>query len=129
MAKWDPNCSTKCSFCNVEEETYCHLFYTCAKTRELWTRIENSICCTGNNINITPVNVILNQISSNKKDVMNFICLLLKQYVYRCRCMREQLSFIQFKQHVIKIRSYEKLNASLSNKLVFHYQKWSKIDW
>ena len=69
-----------------------------------------------NNITIdelTAEKVIFNTINKKAMNVENFIVLLAKQYIYRCRCMEENLSLYEFKSLVTQTR----------NRKIYRYQK------
>ena len=63
-------------------------------------------------------------IEGQPNDVKNFCCLILKQYIYRQRCLKQQLSFQELKTIIFNIRGIEKYIAKQNNRLTKHYNKW-----
>ena len=69
---------------------------------------------------------MLNTITKGRHNVVNFICLLLKQYIYKQRCQEKNLNFSAFQAHVKNIENTEKYIAIKHGKLDKHVRKWSK---
>ena len=75
-----------CSFCKSEVETYEHLFIKCKFVEPLWLFLlelakENNIV-----IEVTFANILCNDVHENVNHVLNFMALMLKQYIYKKRC-------------------------------------------
>ena len=60
------------------------------------------------------------------KHIKNTICLLVKQFIYRQRCLQKDISIVQFKKHVYNIKGYEKYYALKNNKINKHLRKWGE---
>ena len=82
--------SPLCSFCNLYDETPCHIFYECDRVKFLWSEL---VQCFQNTLilpTLTPQTAILgildsvsnNSFSENNKKLINHILLVLKLYVY-----------------------------------------------
>ena len=56
--------------------------------------------------------------------VINFLCLVTKQYIYRQRCTGGELNFPQLKQIVLGIINVEKYIAIKNNRLIQHERMW-----
>ena len=68
--------------------------------------------------------VMSNRIIDNARNIKNFICLLLKQYIYRKRCFKEKPTFQEFKQIVWQTKNIENFIAVKNNQLAKHVKKW-----
>ena len=79
-------------------------------------------------INFSVETVIFNKLVEPRYDIKNFLCLVAKQYIYRCKCTGERLEFAQFKEIVNRVEINEKYYATKSNKLEKHYKKWYNRD-
>ena len=96
-----------CSFCGEQEETVEHMFIYCNYVKELWLRTEPWMSKRfGENppIHFQVETVLFNKLVPEWGLVKNFICLLVKYYVYRQRCLKEAISFSSLQQYItIKI--------------------------
>ena len=127
LAKWRIKDSALCSFCGEQEETIEHMFIYCTHVKELWLRIEPWMSGRfGENpaINFEVATVLFNNLVPDWGHAKNFICLLVKYYVYRQRCLKEAISFSGLQQYITRIEQYEKFYATVNNKLHKHYKKW-----
>ena len=103
----------------MHEETYSHLFVQCNKVKDLWIYTErwvNKEYCK-DAITFGTDQVIVNQLSETPGHLFNFICLLLKQFIYMKRCKQEKLHFIEFQSHIKNIQNIEKYIAIKNNNL------------
>ena len=128
LQQWGIKESDMCTFCETHRETVPHLMYMCEKVHRLWKDVENMLKAkdTDIEIDINVGTVMKNQIVGRKGHVGNLICLMLKQYVYRQKCMEGDLSFIQFKQILFQTEQIEKYIAVKNGKLSKHMGKWEK---
>ena len=81
--------SPLCSFCKAEEETLLHLFWDCKIINKLWTDFEQMLktSCTHCEGFAFSKQLVLFGIEENVQTdkAMDFIILVLKFYIYRCR--------------------------------------------
>ena len=68
--------------------------------------------------------IIMNCICEKPGHIVNFMCLLLKQYIYRQRCLNVQVHFTVYKRIVQRIESIEKYIAIKNDKIYVHTLKW-----
>ena len=127
LYKWKLKNNEYCSFCQNERETVLHLFVQCPIVKELWQSVMDnlSIRYQVEMICINPENVILNRIVVQKKNhILNFVCLLLKQFIYRQRCLNEPIHSAIFMRYLSKIEGIEKYIAVKNSRLATHLKKW-----
>ena len=67
--------------------------------------------------------VLFNYLSENPSEVQNFILLLAKCYMYKCRCAKRMHSIHEFESEVLNFRSVEKYNAIKTGKMQKHVKK------
>ena len=95
LKHWKIKETNLCTFCEKEAETYKHLFFECRDVQQIWAKF-GEICKKANvpqqQYEITYQNVISNRIVERSYAVENFICLIIKQYVYRIRCLKKMLT-------------------------------------
>ena len=127
LERWKKRETDECSQCEIHPETAKHLFYECGETKNLWTEILPFIQGFDSEKVITwnLNNVLFNQIVPDKFHVINFLCLVFKQYIYRQRCLKQSLSAFSFINIVNEVRNSEKYYAKINNKMLRHSKKWS----
>ncbi len=126
---WKVVDSELCTFCNVEPETYEHLFWSCPAAKQIWNQIE-SWCKDKANRNIVTTfkKVMLCKLSTNTFDCINTICLITLQYIYGSRCLKKLPSFAQLKCTILDEQRVEKYIAIKNNKLRKHFGKWQGFE-
>ena len=75
-------------------------------------------------LNVGAENIILNTVHPNPKHIVNCICLIVKQYIYRKRCGNEKPRFREVRAEIYKLENIEKYIATKNGKLERHQQKW-----
>ena len=75
-------------------------------------------------ININLENVMLNRIHPNIAHVTNFICLVIKQYLYRKKCENAMLRLFELKNKITLLKNTEKFIAIKNNNMGKHTLKW-----
>ena len=128
LYKWKIIEQDKCSFCSETAESLVHLFCLCPIVRVIWTEFENYVLQQFRipEINLHPKCIILNTVVGTKRNhVVNFLCLVTKQYIYRQRCLGLSLSFANLKAIFSHIHNVEKYVAIKNDKLSAHWAKWA----
>ena len=127
LEKWSILPSNLCSFCKEEVETVEHLLYSCPKVKEIWGQLIPFLHeeYGQQQIDLTARNVILNTIVPRKNNIINFICLITKHYIYSQRCLKGQLNVHGLKNAIKKIENIEKYIAVKNDKLAVHSRKWN----
>ena len=126
LYKWNISNTQLCSFCGEEVETLVHLFVTCEKVKTLWTKIQEYY---GKRFKVTHMDmsscgIIFNKVVVKKNHIMNFVCLISKQFIYRCRCQNEELVFDKLRNQIQYVENIEKYIAIKNGKLRYHERKW-----
>ena len=128
LEKWNILPSNLCSFCKEKEETVSHLLWFCPCVQPIWERIfrllqeEYAIY----NLKITVENILINCIETRRNSIANFLCLIVKQYIYSQRCLKSPLSVPQIVARIGQIENIEKYIASKNNKIHIHNEKWKR---
>ena len=129
LYKWNISETESCTFCREERETYSHLFFECQMVRQLWEKVADYIRNTYPGKDVPELcikKILLNKIVSQTKHVANFICLLTKQYIYKQRCFKQDLSFNHLQSIIGSTRNMEKYIAIKNQKLGIHQKKWGQ---
>ena len=118
--------SPKCSFCKTEIETMIHLFVNCVKVQELWNHIKTVVEHRFRmRMELNAENLIMNTVHNNPSNIANFICLVVKQYIYRQRCHKKSLNVYEIESRILQLERLEKYIAIRNNKIKKHQIKWS----
>ena len=128
LEKWKIVETNMCTFCSVHVETINHLFWECQIVQNLWFRVFEyieEVYHVEGLLTKNLYNILTNRIMNKKNHVSNFLCLITKYYIYRQRCLKDELLFPQLKGLVNQIRCIEKYIAVKNNKKHFHDMKWN----
>ena len=126
LFRWGMIESENCTFCGKYKETTSHMLFLCEKVQVLWTQFYEYILkrFPALPVDIGEREVILNQLVKNKNLVVNFMCLITKQYIYRQRCKRKELKFIEIENIISLMENIEKYIAIKNQKVTQHNRKW-----
>ena len=84
---WGKQEHNRCVFCDQEAETVNHLLLDCVYVARIWRDFADKAANRGVVLNVTVDNLILNSIHEVTTDVHNILAIVIKQFIYRCRCM------------------------------------------
>ena len=116
--------SPMCSFCESEDETYSHLFYSCPYVSKLIQDISKWISDnTIYNFNFCEATFLLG-LPGGHNNVINLLMLLCKQYVYFCRLKKKNVSVVALKAHISFYYSIEKYMYKSNGKLQAFADRW-----
>ena len=84
LVHWGVKSTNLCSFCELQRESYTHLFVKCEYVKELWLKVEPLMdCFSKDKISFDVDAIMCNRlITTNPAHVKNLICLIVKQYIY-----------------------------------------------
>lgn len=127
---WRIKDSDLCTFCDSIAEDEIHLFCECHKVKNMWNALRHYIqlndltgvaqCLTWSNYNI-----IFNLVHPKPANVVNFLVLIVKQLIYRQRCLLKPLNSTLVENEIESIYEIECNIAKKKQKMRFHVQKWS----
>ena len=102
--------SPLCSFCNREEETILHTFYSCIFAKTLWNDLKNSVEGFLKLPEQTPQSAmfVFLDINTNVNLISNHLLLIFKIYVYKARSIKE-VNFNILKIKIKKVKEMEKI--------------------
>ena len=106
-----------CTFCKAETETISHLFINCNIIARLWTDVKNWIRNKGFNVNVTLNNIVLNNIENKPDHVLNLVVMIVKQYIYRSRCLNVNPNFQELIKNIEEVYKIKKYIAKSQNKI------------
>ena len=113
VSKYKENQDSKCSFCGAHSETIVHLFWDCNFAQNFWSCIAsifNKKCVHSNNFKFTKNLVLFGKCEVIKTDkVCDFIILLAKLYIYRCKVQGQPPTVNLFVSELYKRYNIEKI--------------------
>ena len=123
LQKWNIIPDNKCSFCKNEIESVTHLLSECCEVRKLWMKFLEFVQQKYRiyDVCLSTKTIIVNEIS--KDNLVNFLCLVTKQFIYRQRCMGKSIEFSILKNVLYHVECVEKYIAIKNDKLNVH-KKW-----
>ena len=124
-SKWDTEVSLLCTFCHETLETTLHILWDCVKIQKLWKTLQRWLkCMLRIDITFTEDMIMYNNYKGPCKDLLNSIILIVKQYMYREKCTKQLLNFVNMLQNVYQTESVEYIIAKQMNCLYKHQLKW-----
>ena len=119
-----------CSFCNSFEEEIVHFIWECKITHEFIMLAKNFLdsivpFCV-QETSWTLENIIFNSVHRKSSSIYNFLVLVMKYYIYCCRCAKSRPNIHQFKNRILEIRNIEKYNAIVNGNLDKHNKKMAQ---
>ena len=126
LYKWGIVDTNLCFFCKIHPETIVHLLCECTITMALWAEIKSFIQQEfGISIELGTTQILCNEFVA-RNQLVNFIGLIAKQYIYRQKCLKQELSMRQLLGIIRNIERIEKYIASKNSKLTKHNRKWAR---
>ena len=127
LKNWKIKNQDVCSFCGEVQEDILHVLYNCKYVNPLvqcfYELVEGIFPTAERNA----INFILNDFSATKIHVINFIGIVLKQYIYRCRCENKKPSWRRFEDEIELLYKIEESIAINECKLAQHRNRWSPV--
>ena len=122
LMHWKLTTSDACTFCGVSRETYAHVFVQCDMVKDLWLKLEELMNKLSTDLIVFSVKNSL--IEENPLHLKNFLCLVMKQYIYRQRCLKQALCFRELEALIWTVRNMEQYIAIKNNRVKTFNRKW-----
>ena len=120
--------SPNCTFCQVEKETMDHLFFTCKIIQELWYTLERIIEYYFHvKLTLTKTNIFFNNYRGQEQDIINWLIIVMKQYIYSTKCRMEYPSFTQYMTKLSYWYLIDKQQAVDAKQLKEFQRKWKTL--
>ena len=124
----DPNCS----FCHQTTETISHIFFDCSFFISFWNmiceKILNKLSSCGW-LSLEYRKIILGFLMGGMEmDLLNYILILGKTYLWTCRCKETKPSFKHFERILLNSYQTEKYISFKSNNINLFKKKWISFE-
>ena len=122
---WKVKTSNICEYCEKTKQTTIHLMVECEYVRKIWEEIfslfdSNTICWK-------PENIMNNSVHPKKNNILNLITLIVKQYIYRCKCQGKNITTKGVLQEIYSFQQIESYNAAIDCRTEHHRKRWSPV--
>ena len=125
LYEWGKVTSPLCSFCKDREENFSHFFLECTTTREIWDRL--NIWSKGE-IRIDCIETIIaNNVNEVVNHISNFVCLIVKQYLYSCRCTGKTPTYQGCVATIEKHYEIDRFESKEKNCQLKHRKRWDPL--
>lgn len=129
---WGMKENDSCTFCNNSKEHTLHLFWQCHKVQALWKLVQDYVQLnTRSQLESILIwneqNVMFNLVHPKPGHIINLIVLIVKQFIYKTRCLDARLSFQALENEIELTKKIEYNIAKQKGKLVYFYEKWSQL--
>ena len=125
LYKWKIVQNHSCNFCNKKKQTVIHLFWECAVTKTLWKEWSKLTEFALDEIKFK--DVLTNHVCNPINHVFNLILLILKQYIFRCKCEDRQPNVLEYKTEIKNYYFVEASQARTDGKKKLFSERWSPI--
>ena len=113
-----------CDFCKSQIETTDHLFWECQHVQHLWCQLQNYLRDKEINYTLSKSEAYLGTYTHVKSDIINFITLLMKYYIFSCKYKETEPTFTVFKNYLSLRIKIEGEIAFSRDKYDSHLKKW-----
>ena len=130
LCEWGLKPVSDCTFCEREVETITHLLYLCPFSSNIWEGLLGEWgTCTPLALTWELENVVINNIVSRIGHILNLLTVVVKQYIYRCRCENKIPTFVGAKNVIRNVRLSELFQSKLKGDryLKKHYRRWLSV--
>ena len=86
LYQWGKIDLARCTLGCDEEETFTHLFVDCTKVVWIWCKLQKMFWKNGVTIEISLKSLVFNKVHKQVDNIVNLLCLIIKQFIYRCKC-------------------------------------------
>ena len=114
-----------CSFCQKEEETYKHIFYTCEYARKVWERCSTFFSYVDiKDLSWEEIQFGIDLPDKGKAQLLNHVLILVKNLIYLGRKRKKPPNENLIRSRIEQDRVEEKRLAMLHDSLSLHLKKW-----
>ena len=116
-----------CTFCDSAIETYEHLFWECHIIERLWAELFKLCDFKGIEVYKTVNHILLLGIHDKPQHVVNYLVIIIKQYIYSLRCLNQTPSIAGMKNVIEKQYNVEYFIAKTEHVESKFHRKWKPI--
>ena len=127
LKKWKVVDCELCEFCQSKVQTVMHMLIECKYVQWVWRALQGMFVMS--NLCWEQENLIFNTIHENPKHLVNLLALILKQYIYYCKCQGIRPNIRTYREKVVYWYRMELYNTHMDHKQVHKLtNKWQCIE-
>ena len=126
LYEWKIVESPLCTFCSLENESLKHMLYDCIYVSDIINYLAELIESQDGE-RLSYISLIFNDYGINNYNIVNFVSIFIKQYIYRCRYGRKKPSINRMTVELEFLEHLEYCSAKYRGKLHKHIRKWSPV--
>ena len=127
LVHWKKVQSNICNLCEDSKQTIVHLMSECKYSRTLWEKLDQEFKKLHISCEFNFRNVLFNNVHENRSHVCNFLILVTKQYIFRCKCTDTIPVWIALLNEFKLVRAIERYNSSTSG-FTKYSKRWSPVE-
>ena len=129
LHKWGMLGNNLCTFCGSCQESCIHLLLTCSHSKDIWDHVFQTIRHMSTvSITLTQQEIMLGVMgTSSLGQFYNHISMLVKQYIYACRCLNKVPNKYVIIEKIKDARHVEMIIATQRGKVNEHRAKWDPL--
>ena len=126
LVHWKKVDSNECDFCGIKQSPI-HLFWDCKVSQKLYRILRLNFEELGIACEFNVCSVILNNVHASPRHIGNFLVLITKQFIYRCKCYNIKPKIEDVFKEIDLLHNIEFFNAIQAKRLTKHYQHWRPV--
>ena len=129
LCRWGIKSSENCPHCDVVEDIR-HLLYDCRIAKKLWDQLALLVTQSfeGELFVFNFQECLANTVHAKPRHLANLYCLVLKQYIYRSKCLKEIPNFRDYLNEIKSVQVAELTVAKNTGLTTKHYRKWKHVE-
>ena len=124
---WGKVPSQCCEWCEFNKQNILHLLFHCVYAQKIWKFIIDFLESQNITVRLTLTDVILNNTNQPAISVVNFIVLVSKFYIYKCKVQNKLPNISGLGQIIDEYYAMESYNANITGKTHKHVCKWRPV--
>ena len=128
LCHWKIVTENTCELCMQEKQTITHLMYQCKEVRKLWKSIliflQKCTKIDTTEIELTSETIMLNNVHPKATHVANTIILIVKQYIYYCKCAKKRINLHDAICKIESIYQSEYYNSKTDPQVARRCETW-----
>ena len=127
LIHWKKVDSAVCNLCTKEKQDILHLIVHCTRVQPLWKWLQKQFEKVQIVTKFSEYSIMFNLVHEQPQHICNFIALITKQYIFRCKCLNEKPNIHELNIEIDNMYEIELYNARKNNMVSKHVKKWSPV--
>ena len=129
---WKLVSNQNCDWCGCPKQTVVHMLFDCIYATKIWDCFANFVKESFPMFQIDIANlcyskIFLGSVHPDKRNLINFLVLVVKHYLFVSKCEKRLPCFDDVKNKIHSLQRMERYNANMSGNVQKHDIKWGYI--